>query len=46
MMASSIPQYIVYMDFQPDKMKDPKWVKTYDSLWAVKIDSMAVRQLR
>ena len=39
LMASSIPQYIVYMDFQPDKMKDPKWVKTYDSLWAVKIDS-------
>lgn len=39
LMASSIPQYIVYMDFQPDKMKDPKWVQTYDSLWENKIDS-------
>lgn len=39
LMASSIPQYIVFMDFQPDKMKDPKWVHTYDSLWLDKIDS-------
>lgn len=39
LMASSIPQYIVYMDFQPDKMKDPKWAHEYDSLWTVKIDS-------
>ena len=39
LMASSIPQYIVYMDFQPDKMNDPKWAHQYDSLWTVKIDS-------
>ena len=39
LMASSIPQYIVFMDFQPDKMKDPKWARTYDSLWNEKIDS-------
>ena len=39
LMASSIPQYIVYMDFQPDKMKDPKWAQEYDSLWTAKIDS-------
>ena len=39
LMASSIPQYIVFMDFQPDKMKDPKWAQQYDSLWNAQIDS-------
>ena len=39
LMASSIPQYIVYMDFQPDKMKDPKWAHEYDSLWTAQIDN-------
>ena len=39
LMASSIPQYIVYLDFQPDKMKDPKWAHEYDSLWTAQIDS-------
>ena len=39
LMAISIPQYIVYMDFQPDKMKDPKWAHEYDSLWTAQIDN-------
>jgi len=39
LMASSMPQYIVYMDFQPDKMKDPKWAAEYDSIWRADIDS-------
>ena len=40
LMASSIPQYIVYMDFQPGNNQDTAWARKLDSLWTEKIDSL------
>lgn len=39
LMASSMPQYIIYMDFHPDGLKKKGWPHKYDSLWKVQIDS-------
>lgn len=40
LMASSIPQYTVYMDFQPGNNQDTAWTRKLDSLWTADIDSL------
>ena len=39
LMASSIPEYKIYMDFQAGS-EDTTWVKKKDSLWVAKLDSL------
>lgn len=39
LMASSIPEYKIYMDFQAGS-DDTTWVRKRDSLWVEKLDSI------
>ena len=39
LMASSIPEYKIYLDFQAGA-DDTTWVKKRDSLWVEKLDSL------
>ena len=39
LMASSLPEYKIYLDFQAGS-DDTTWVRKRDSLWTVKLDSL------
>ena len=40
LMATSIPEYRIYMDFQPGALADTAWKNKYDSIWRVDMDSI------
>lgn len=40
LMASSIPEYRIFLDFQPGDPTDTVWAHKLDSLWDEKIDSL------
>ena len=42
LMASSIPEYKVFMDFQAGDPLDTAWTRKRDSLWYAKIDSISM----
>lgn len=42
LMASSIPEYKAFMDFQAGDPADTLWTKTRDSLWTANIDSLCI----
>jgi len=42
LMASSIPEFKVYLDFQAIDEKDTALLRKMDSLWAVKVDSLCL----
>ena len=46
LMASSIPEYKVFMDFQPGKMRgverDTASVRQFEELWAMNLDSLCI----
>ena len=43
LMATSIPEYRIYMDFQPGALADTAWQHDWDSLWREKTDSICLR---
>jgi len=43
LMATSIPEYRIYMDFQPGALADTAWQHAWDSLWREKTDSICLR---
>jgi len=41
LLASSIPEYKIFMDYQPGGISDTAWARKRDSLWFDKLDSMS-----
>jgi len=42
LMASSIPEFKIFMDFQPGDPLDTAWAHKRDTLWAEQIDSLCI----
>ena len=40
LLASSIPEYKIFMDFQPGDRSDTAWARKRDSIWVSKLDSL------
>ena len=40
LMASSIPEYKIFMDFQPGDPTDTAWSRKRDSIWTTQLDSL------